>query len=602
MQKISKSLRITHSIIFIVVVATVFLLITGGSGYLGISTINNNVSSIYNDAVVKTQLTSEMTKRFMNIRIEILRSIDLGFTPSIINNINKLDGELKTLMEEYASSLDENSQEKTILQTTINNYGVFMNTWEGIRKKIENHEVISPEEKASIESRGGAILSNFTYIIDKNKEKAEELYQHSIRVYEQNKRNVGMIGTLALAVLLTSSIMMITLLKKSIKEMNEIFDMVATGDFTQYIDTNQKNEFGIMKKSLAMSIKDICNMILSIKNSINLTDDSANALASVCQQMTAASQEVAASIQEVAKGSNSQAVDLEKISEIVNNFGKELEATVEAIKEVHENTKKTDVMISEGNTKLQQLITSTQTISESFEEVSEHVKVLDGRLKEIGEITDAINSISEQTNLLALNAAIEAARAGEAGRGFAVVADEIRKLAEQSKNSSQHINQILSNITSQSAEIVITTVKGIDNLRNQEAVVHNTIESFQEILQGIGDIIPKIENANDGIKVVNERKDDIVERVGTIAAIAVDNSAIAEEIAASSEEMSASVEEIASTAQNLSSMTYEMKDQVEKFKVGENLEEDWKKIEKNQEKVEEYEEVIKEDHDSSEDL
>lgn len=149
-----------------------------------------------------------------------------------------------------------------------------------------------------------------------------------------------MIGTLALAVLLTSSIMMITLLKKSIKEMNEIFDMVATGDFTQYIDTNQKNEFGIMKKSLAMSIKDISNMILSIKNSINLTDDSANALASVCQQMTAASQEVAASIQEVAKGSNSQAVDLEKISEIVNNFGKELEATVEAIKEVHENTKK----------------------------------------------------------------------------------------------------------------------------------------------------------------------------------------------------------------------------------------------------------------------
>lgn len=153
MQKIPKSLRITHSIIFIVVVATVFLLITGGSGYLGISTINNNVSSIYNDAVVKTQLTSEMTKRFMNIRIEILRSIDLGFTPSIINNINKLDGELKTLMEEYASSLDENSQEKTILQTTINNYGVFMNTWEGIRKKIENHEVISPEEKASIENQ-----------------------------------------------------------------------------------------------------------------------------------------------------------------------------------------------------------------------------------------------------------------------------------------------------------------------------------------------------------------------------------------------------------------------------------------------------------------
>ena len=63
-------------------------------------------------------------------------------------------------------------------------------------------------------------------------------------------------------------------------------------------------------------------------------------------------------------------------------------------------------------------------------------------IDQINDLTSDILSIAKQTNLLALNALIEAARAGEVGKGFAVVAHEIGDLADASKSTANHIQEI----------------------------------------------------------------------------------------------------------------------------------------------------------------
>ncbi|HCQ90434.1 MAG TPA: methyl-accepting chemotaxis protein, partial [Clostridium sp.] len=105
-----------------------------------------------------------------------------------------------------------------------------------------------------------------------------------------------------------------------------------------------------------------------------------------------------------------------------------------------ENSKNSSI---EGKKILNKEIEELKGLVLNTKELSNTVNELEKDSQDIQGILNIINQVSSQTNLLALNASIEASRAGEHGRGFSVIAEEIRKLSDESRESTEKIENIV---------------------------------------------------------------------------------------------------------------------------------------------------------------
>lgn len=151
---------------------------------------------------------------------------------------------------------------------------------------------------------------------------------------------------------------------------------------------------------------------------------------------------------------------------------------------------------------------------------------------QVNSLTDDILSISAQTNLLALNASIEAARAGEAGKGFAVVADEISKLAADSREAANNIQQINGIVTeavhnlSESANGLVEYIQESilpdfadfvstgEVYRDKAGYIENIMKDFAQKTDHLKNVVDEIANS---IQVITTAIDEGVQGVSGVA-------------------------------------------------------------------------------------
>jgi len=209
-------------------------------------------------------------------------------------------------------------------------------------------------------------------------------------------------------------------------------------------------------------------------------------------------------------------------------------------------------LVNEGLHEMQDLSSISSESRDATKNVQNVILKTNESSNKIGEASNVIALIAEQTNLLALNAAIEAARAGEAGRGFTVVAEEIRKLAEQSANSTKEIDKVVSELQINSRSVVDYMKKVSSVAKEQEKSVTNSTEKYMMITTAINAAEQAVEKLNVSGEKMEVMKDEILATLQNLSAIAEENSASTQEVAASIQEQTTAVEKITGISKDMS--------------------------------------------------
>lgn len=285
--------------------------------------------------------------------------------------------------------------------------------------------------------------------------------------------------------------------------------------------------------------------------------ESAQKTASLGESMQAMKE----SMEEVNSGSNDTA---EAVQSQLNQT-EEIQAMVEQVEKGTENIidsmNQNKEAIAQGNANVGILVKQAEETVESGKKVTEELSQLDTYMSQMNSILDIINSITSQTSLLALNASIEAARAGDAGRGFAVVASEISQMAQQTKDSTVQISQLIENVSNAIQMVVEVSGSMISMIESQNETTEKTAESFTVIEKNSDNVYGHSNELAAYVTKLADANKKIIDSISTISAISEEVAAHASDTLSATESNNVIVEELAALSGQLETLAQELKEQ-----------------------------------------
>lgn len=354
---------------------------------------------------------------------------------------------------------------------------------------------------------------------------------------------------------------------KPLKALIEDMRKVKEGDFTIQVAIKSKDEIGEIGKNFNSMVEELGNLTKNISIVSERVNASSLALTTASHDMTAASEEVTASVEEIAAGNKMQSISIENCSEISSDFSIKCSELQLNTNEVLSSMKEMNLNIKDGlvlNAGLNEINAENRKATEMIEKVTLD---LNTNIKNISMIIEKISEISEQTNLLALNASIESARAGEAGKGFAVVAEEIRKLAEQSKRSTEDIRNIISAVQEDSKNTVDAMQNVKERATEQSEAVQKVNHSFELISNSIQNINEKLTMNGSYITKLADNAEQLAKEFVGISSISEESAASSEQVAATMQSQARDFEKVVLAVDDLKELVVSLNNLIKKFKV-----------------------------------
>jgi methyl-accepting chemotaxis protein len=539
--RISLRLGLSFSIILIIMIVIIFVSLNQ------IKVSRTTFDRIVKINYVRLQLANNMIERTREVSINLRNILLLKENEKTLELKNRIDS-IRILYDKDFKDL-----ERLILADDTTSFVIVARIKASQdASRQQNNEVI---DLAIADKYDAAILlmnqkasnsvqtwiNEIDYLIIHNKDRTSMRYSEAERTQTSARSDMLILGAVAIVLAIIISILLTLSITRPLNLCVQTADRIASKDLTPDLTVYKKrnDEFGILLQSFS-------KMILILREQIHEILEGVNVLAS-------SSSEILASTTQIASSSSETAAAISETSTTVEEVRQAAQLSSQKAKNLSDSAQHVAQVSQGGQKSVEDTISGMSHIRDQMVTIEQAVVRLSEQSHSIGSIIASVTDIADQSNLLAVNAAIEAARSGEQGKGFSVVAQEIRNLAEQSKESTMQVRNILNDVQKATNEAVLATEQGN---KAMETGVKQSLEAGEAIRILTGSIS---ETAQVSTQIVASSQQQLVgmDQIG-IAMQSINQAGI---------ETAASMIQSEKSARNLNDLGLKLKEIIERFKV-----------------------------------
>jgi methyl-accepting chemotaxis protein len=523
----------------------VAMALTSASSYAGLARQRASQQQLFNDDLAIALKVMELRSAINRERVALLSSLVAGSTvqANFGRQLEVEEAAIAALLRELAAFRQTDqafTDDYARLAGAYHDYGI-----------VRDSGVLAAVKAGQRATAGEAATGRLQNTFDRLKAIADDIGAKQLeQAHERMRDGAALVETEGttliianLASVLLACVMAYWLnrvIARPLRDATVLAARIATGDLRAAVPAStSRDEVGQLLRALD-------GMVQSWRALAAETASGVATLTGAASEIMSSSAQAAASTAETAAAVSETTATVEEVKQTSLLSSEKSRAVSDAAQQAARTA-------ADGRRALEESMKGMQTIQEKMEAIAGTVVRLSERSHAIGEITASVASLAEQSNLLAVNAAIEAAKAGEHGKGFAVVAQEVKSLAEQSRQATRQVREILGEIQKGVGAAVMITEQGAKTVAQG---VEQTTQAGQAI-RGLADNMTEAAQAAVQIAVSSQQQLAGMDQV----ALAMEN------IQQASAENAAGSRQAEASARNLHALGQSLRQTMDRFQL-----------------------------------